>query len=141
MIGANRLIVGTPGFDQPNIVDKGQVFFLSPGCFAQNKPGGEAEARASVAGEPFNLSGLVLNCHPVPFNDVLDIDLMVEQATEGKVEIRDVLNRLVETVYEGKLEGMNALSWSPTALSPGLYYVLVQTKNGKAVKPVVYLRQ
>lgn len=141
-IGAQSLIVGAPGFDVGNTFNLGQTYFFKPVCFGQS-PTDERDSPAPTTaneGQSDLSTGIALQCRPIPFGDELTIEVSTDVPAQARIEIRDVLDRVVGTVHEGRIEGKQTFTWNAPQMPPGVYYIRVKTERGQVVQPVVHLR-
>jgi len=135
-VSAQSLIVGAPSTS----TSKGKTYFYRPACAGQSQTDERDSGAEPTVATSAPDAGLSLQCRPIPFGDELTIEVTAEQAAQGRVEIRDVLDRLIGTVHEGRIEGSQTFTWPAPQMPPGVYYVRVKTERGQVVQPVVHLR-
>ena len=68
--------------------------------------------------------------YPNPFNPTTEIPLTVQKETNLTVKIYDVLGRLVETLYDGRIyAGEYSIRWVADHQSGGVYFCVARTTN------------
>lgn|GEM_PF-1795209 len=141
-ISAQNLLVGAAFYDTTIInvssTNRGRGYFFRLACLTGAPPGESALETVAVEGVP--LSGLSLNCSPIPFRDELTITVTATAPLEALVQICDVAGRTIETLHEGYLQEENTFHWAAESVQAGMYYVVVRSADGKMMKPVVLMR-
>jgi hypothetical protein len=91
-------------------------------------PAGLAESVSPVSREPG------LRAFPVPFSDLLTIDLMLTEEGEAELILFDQTGRLVDALYPGLMQaGSHTLVWSPGSgnqLPAGIYMLVLRSGEG-----------
>ena len=84
----------------------------------------------AVGSEEMLSSRREVSVYPNPLSERLSIDFTLEQREEIRIEIRDIQNKLVKLLYRDVPRSLeNRMSFSPDALPPGHYFVVISTNN------------
>ncbi len=88
-------------------------------------------------------SASVLNLvnHPNPFNSATTISYSLPSSQEVKVQISDILGRLVtQLVNESQSAGSHEITWSTDHLASGLYFCRIETSYSTVTRKMLLLR-
>ena len=98
--------------------------------------------RFAATTEQFFITEISVNAaYPNPFNPSTKIDYSINQSTNIKISIFDVMGRLVDVVDDSyKLQGDYSLLWDASNKSSGIYYISVQSDNELKTQKVVLLK-
>lgn len=78
---------------------------------------------------------------PYPAQDQVHVQLQLTQASALKVEVFDVLGRLVKNLADGMgSSGVQRLSWLPEDEPAGLYFVRLTVDGAVETKPIVLIK-
>tara|TARA_B100000686_G_scaffold344238_1_gene426488 strand:- start:519 stop:1961 length:1443 start_codon:yes stop_codon:yes gene_type:complete len=79
--------------------------------------------------------------YPNPFNPITKIDYSINQPTNIKISIFDIMGRLVDIIDDSyKFEGNYSLLWDASNKSSGIYYISIQSDNELKTQKVVLLK-
>jgi len=68
-----------------------------------------------------------VRCFPVPFSDVLNIELKGIQSADAQLTIVNAMGQIVADLYKGSIEGDMLFQWQPTQSADGLYFLRMIT--------------
>jgi len=97
-------------------------------------------------GEILPLKTELLQNYPNPFNPETKIQFALASGSDVKLEIFDVLGRLVNTLYDGRLEsGSYSITWNgrdknEAQVSSGVYFYRLITEHGIRQEKMTLLR-
>jgi hypothetical protein len=84
--------------------------------------------------------GYMSDLQPNPASEVVRFELEIPQTQDVQVNLLNNLGQQVQVVFNGKVQGQQS-QWIEfelmNGLTPGLYYVQVQSADGVAVKRLV----
>ncbi len=84
---------------------------------------------------------LDFQCFPNPTKDLANILLVLEHATELKVEILDLAGRKVAGLFDGKAQGGKLeLSFQTSNISAGIYVINVKTQQGNLTQKLTVIQ-
>ncbi len=87
------------------------------------------------------LSAKSLDCHPNPFNAILQIDLTLPNESEYEISVYDLNGRFVRRLQSGKYMGFKKrIIWRPENLSCGSYIIYARNNNSVYYKSVLHLK-
>ncbi len=82
-----------------------------------------------------------LHAYPNPFNPALTVEVALPEAGDLRVEVFDVLGRLVTSWAPGRVNaGTHAYHWKASGVASGVYFVVLEHPKGRAVQRVMLLR-
>ena len=92
--------------------------------------------------EQFLITEISVNAaYPNPFNPSTKIDYSINQSTNIKISIFDIMGRLVDVIDDSyKLQGDYSLLWDASNKSSGIYYISIQSDNELKTQKVVLLK-
>lgn len=125
----------TNGFSISSGTNKRFYGYIGPCDLNQLKVGDNPGNTASqIIGEP-----LEVKVAPNPFNDAIAISVTLYDDAQVSMLLFDNTGRLITTVLNGKqlLSGTQTVDVNTSKLTPGVYYLKVQTGDKLAVKKVV----
>ncbi|MDZ7374367.1 MAG: DUF5060 domain-containing protein [candidate division KSB1 bacterium] len=83
----------------------------------------------------------ILGNYPNPFNSRTSIAFELPRSARVRVEILDLAGRVVDVVWDGRLElGRHSLSWEPKAAPSGLYLISLDADGIRTVRKCLYLK-
>jgi hypothetical protein len=125
-IGGRNIILGAP-FDNNGLSDdQGSVSIYGGLCNENLNPG--SDDRDNLNG---NFSKTSVRCYPVPFSDVLNIEINGMEANNLSVTIYNSMGQMVTELYHGAIQSDLMLQWQPGQATNGLYYL--RLINGEKV--------
>ena len=68
---------------------------------------------------------LISNPYPNPFNKTLNISINSSENQHITIQLYDLQGRLVESIFNGKIEGKNVISYSNDKLETGVFFIKV----------------
>ncbi|MBT8379850.1 MAG: T9SS type A sorting domain-containing protein [Ignavibacteria bacterium] len=91
--------------------------------------------------DPSNLSFQLYQNYPNPFNPVTKIKFEVQNTTEAKLVLYDILGRKLKTLFEGEAEaGITEITLSADDLNSGVYFYSLITANQISSKKLIVLK-
>ena len=98
--------------------------------------------RFTATTEQFFITEISVNAaYPNPFNPTTKIYYSINQPTNIKISIFDVMGRLVSVVDDSyKLQGDYSLLWDASTKSSGIYYISIQSNNELKTQKVMLLK-
>ena len=79
--------------------------------------------------------------YPNPFNTAVSFDVYLPQSADIKIAIYDLIGCLVDTIIEGyHPAGYHEMSWKPSDLASGLYFIRLENNWINLSKKIVYLK-
>ncbi|MBK6765548.1 MAG: T9SS type A sorting domain-containing protein [bacterium] len=79
--------------------------------------------------------------YPNPFNNTANITFDLPREVTGRLVVYDVLGRMTNTLYDGKLAaGSHQMQFDGNRLSSGAYFVRLETPNHSATQKAVLLK-
>ena len=79
--------------------------------------------------------------YPNPFNPVTTIRYSIEKTSHVKLQIYNILGKLVETlVDEERLAGPYSLSWDGARFASGVYFYRLDVGNRAVVKKMLLMK-
>lgn len=129
------IIAGASKADIANKTDQGVAAVFTSAC--DNQFNGE-EVLDREQPQTSNYFGV--QAYPQPFSDLLNIEIMAEQAIDGQVTIWNSLGQQVAVVYNGLLDGPMKIQWNSAEFQPGAYYLRVETAERMEVKSLLLVR-
>lgn len=87
------------------------------------------------------LSFSIGQAYPNPFNPSVSVPVTLAKASEIRVQIYDILGRLVTELQSGaKSAGTHTLSWQADGQASGVYFMKIQAGPETAVRKVMLMR-
>jgi len=84
---------------------------------------------------------ILLNNYPNPFNSSTVIEFYLSNNQNISLSIHDIDGRIIsELVKENYNSGFHTISWNPTKLSSGLYFVSINTKSQSRTKKLLLIK-
>lgn len=128
-----NVIMGAPMDDQGANLNQGSVVIFAGNCSDDLKPSGSEEALGATADN--------MRCFPVPFSNVLHIQISEIESSNARLLAFNTLGQMVDVVFDGALQSNTQLDWHPNAkLQAGMYYLQL-TANGKTISKTVVLEK
>jgi len=79
--------------------------------------------------------------YPNPFNPSTTIQYQIEKAGEVKLQVYNILGKLVETlVDERRAAGSHTISWDASRYASGVYFYRLNVGNKATVKKMMFLK-
>jgi len=95
------------------------------------------EEHSNVIVENFSLHPI----YPNPFNNTANISFDLPREVTGRLVVYDVLGRMTNTLYDGKLAaGTHSMQFNGNGLSSGTYFVRLETPDFSATQKAVLLK-
>lgn len=129
-INGRNIILGAPFDNNGANADEGSVTVYGGLCDHANRPG----LREAEKLEP---STSVL-CYPVPFSDVLNVQIKGYKASDLQVSILNLMGQEVSNLYHAAVDSDLNLQWRPAENADGLY--LLRIVSGDKVVTQTLLR-
>ena len=90
--------------------------------------------------EPRIATGVSLRVGPNPFRPSTQVSFSVPARQHGRVAVYDVRGRQVDVLFDGIGTGAErALSWAPTNVASGIYFVRLETDSRVVTEKVTLL--
>ncbi len=70
---------------------------------------------------------------PNPFTKTTQVQFSADSSSKTTVDVYDIQGRLVETIFDGRVEGNQTIEWSPERVISGIYFVSISNGNREAV--------
>ncbi len=103
---------------------------------------GPASYIAQIRGETIPERFALLPAYPNPFSESTTIEYTMPEAGHVRVEVFDVLGRLVTTLVDTPMPaGLHHLDWPASGAAPGLYLVLLHAETGERDSKTVLITQ
>ncbi len=130
-LSGRTAILGAPLDDAPGN-NQGSALVFGGLCQTEGRPDSrDNPSAASVAS---------LQCFPVPFSSVLNIEVKGIMATDAQVVVLNTLGQTVATLYNGAMEGDMTFHWRPSQAAAGVYFLRV-TAAGKILTQTIVLER
>ena len=140
-VSESHFLVGAAQYDtafaNTQIPNRGRAYFFHAACVSGIPP--EMNTVRVAIQEEF-VPTLQLECRPIPFSDQLTVSVEATEVAQAHLVVFDIAGSVVETLYQGDLDGFYTFAWNAASALPGVYYVMVQTPTGKTIKPVVKIK-
>ncbi|MBC7776878.1 MAG: HYR domain-containing protein [Phycisphaerae bacterium] len=132
-ISGRNIILGEPLDNNGANSNQGAVIVYGGLCnnFA---PGNED--RNDIA----SISETSVHCFPVPFSDVLNIEVKGMKAADANLTIVNAMGQVVTELYKGTIEGDMLFQWQPTQAADGLYFLRMNTGEKVVTQTIVRTR-
>ncbi|MBL7827005.1 MAG: HYR domain-containing protein, partial [Saprospiraceae bacterium] len=133
-ISGTIVILGAPLDDIGADVNEGSVVIFEGLCVENNERPTERNADEILADAS-------LRCFPVPFQDVLHVEINDIVAANVQVTVINALGQEVANLFQGAIDGQMRFQWRPSANMAQGYYFLRLRADGKIItKPLVLTR-
>lgn len=131
-IHGRSAILGAPLDNDGAAADEGSVVIFEGLC----ADGGQ---RPALRDEKQADNTMALQCYPVPFSDVLNVEISHLQAKDIQVSVYNTLGQEIANLYRGAAEGTLTFQWRPAAqIGQGLYFLRVNA-DGKILTKTLTL--
>ena len=77
-----------------------------------------------------------LNIYPVPSENFVNLELLVEEKTYVIIDIIDVYGNKIDEIFKGDHQGKQTYQWSSDRPN-GIYYCRILTKKNIFIKPII----
>jgi hypothetical protein len=134
-ISGRTVILGAPLYNNGQNSDQGAVVIFGGLCNDAFSP--EIESRDNLKS---NAVDATVNCFPVPFSDVLNIEVKGMRASDAQLTIVNTMGQIVTELYKGAIEGDLRLQWRPTTSTEGLYFLRMTSGSKVVTKAIVQTR-
>jgi hypothetical protein len=80
--------------------------------------------------------------YPNPFNGTLRITFNIFEPGDATVSVFNVMGQESASLFRGRIEnlGVHGLSWNPSGLPSGTYYVRLMHNRHEQVRRVLYVK-
>jgi hypothetical protein len=143
--GANNLlhmtsdinVIHAPDFSYWRWIELGNPYYESKEPVTSVEEGSVNEDFAAI-NRGFNLH----EPYPNPFNGTLQITFNIFEPGEVSVSVFDVVGKEVARLFCGRIGnlGVDRLSWNPSGLASGTYYLRLRHNRHEQVRRVLYLK-
>ncbi|MBC7776877.1 MAG: HYR domain-containing protein [Phycisphaerae bacterium] len=134
-ISGRNIILGAQ-FDNNGLNDdQGSVTVYGGLCNANLDAGGDN--RNDLGTNAFETS---VHCYPVPFSDVLNIDVKGIRSAVAQLTIVNAMGQIVSELYKGSIESDMLFQWQPTQAADGLYFLRMNTGEKVLTQAIVRTR-
>lgn len=133
-ISGRTAILGAPLDNDGGAMDEGSVVIFEGLCSDDGQ-------RPSLRDEVDPAGALALHCYPVPFSDVLNVEVRNLRAADVQVTVYNTLGQEVASLYRGSAEGDLTFQWRPAAqIGQGLYFLRVNADGKISTKTLTLSR-
>ncbi|MBK6996630.1 MAG: HYR domain-containing protein [Lewinellaceae bacterium] len=129
-ISGRNIILGAPFDNSGANTDQGSVTIYGGLCDTENRPGNSRDEFVT------NTLESSVHCYPVPFSEVLNIEVKDVPSTDVQLTILNSIGQVVTELYKGAIEGDMRFQWQPRQSADGLYFVRMVT-GGKVVTQAI----
>ena len=129
-ISGRTVILGSPFAGNGD--DQGAALIYGGLCNAEQRP-----TDRNAPG--LTSSGTVL-CYPVPFSDVLNIELDGFAKGNTQVSVLNTVGQTVAHVYNGLIDGAMSVQWRPAQVADGIYFLRVIADGNVMTQTIVLER-
>jgi hypothetical protein len=130
-IDGRTVIMGAPLDDAPGN-DSGSALLYGGLCNDAQRPAYRnatlSESEASV------------RTFPVPFSDLLNVEVKGMQTADAQVIVINTLGQSVATLYHGAIEGDMAFQWKSPQIAAGVYFLQVISEGKTLTQTIVLTR-
>ncbi len=134
-ISGRNIILGAPFDDKGSKLDQGSVTIYGGLCNGNLNPGGEDRNDVNA-----NLSATSVQCFPVPFSDVLNIEIKGIRSADAHLTILNAMGQVVSELHQGAINSDITLQWLPAQISEGLYFLRLTTGEKVITQTIVRAR-
>ncbi|MCC6410260.1 MAG: HYR domain-containing protein [Saprospiraceae bacterium] len=132
-ISGRSIVAGMPLDDNGTSLDQGAVTFFEGIC--------ADELRQQAYDRNENLASGVRS-YPVPFSDVLNIELEGIVANDVQIQVINALGQSVADIHRGAVQSDMTLQWRPESnIADGIYFLRLRTENKTTTQTIVLSRQ
>lgn len=130
-ISGTTVILGAPYAD---IIDDnaGTAIIFGGLCNAEQRPTDRDDSNLQAAAS--------VHCYPVPFSDVLNIELAGLASGDAQVVVLNTIGQTVAKLYDGFVDGDMTIQWRPYQAATGIYFLRVITE-GKIITQTIMLER
>lgn len=133
-ISGRNIILGAPLDNNGANADQGAVMVYGGLCNTDARPQGNRDQPTELA-----LEGEV-RCFPVPFSDVLNIELKGVQAQDAQLSILNAMGQEVANLHKGAIEGDMLFQWQAGQMADGLYFLRMVTGDKVVTQTIIRTR-
>ena len=134
-ISGRNIILGAALDNGGSNSDQGSVTIYGGLCNDNLNPNNEDRNELTA-----NMAGTSVHCFPVPFSDVLNIEVKGIKAAEAQLTIVNAMGQVVSDLYKGAIEGDMLFQWQPTQAADGLYFLRMTTGEKVVTQAIVRTR-
>jgi len=132
-ISGRTIVAGMPSDDNGSSANQGSVLFFEGIC-ANQRP--QATYRQESAGKE------TLRAYPVPFSDVLNIDVEGFVSDDLQITVINALGQTVADIHRGAVASDMTLQWRPEGnISEGIYFLRLRNEEKTMTQTIVLSRQ
>jgi agmatine deiminase len=84
-----------------------------------------------------NVTIAMAKAFPNPATDKVIVPIIIEKPIVATIQLFDITGRIVQTIFEGKINGSYNESIDVSELSKGIYFLSLQTKEGIQTQKIV----
>ncbi|MFN0035849.1 MAG: HYR domain-containing protein [Saprospiraceae bacterium] len=132
-ISGRNIILGAP-LDNTALSDQGSVVLYGGLCDTQLRPGGDGQQRDDLSP---NASEASVHCFPVPFSDVLNIEVKGIKSADAQLTILNAMGQVVTNLYKGAIETDMIFQWQAMQAADGLYFLRMTTGEKVVTQTIV----
>ncbi|NQU84235.1 MAG: lamin tail domain-containing protein, partial [Mariniphaga sp.] len=104
-------------------------------------PGRENTGTTPVIESQEKISSKLLDCYPNPFNNLLNIPVVLAESQDISIDIYNVNGQKIANVYKGVLsEGFHNLQWFEQTGQTGIFIVKLQIQDGIQIKKILRVK-
>jgi len=133
-ISGRNIILGVPQDNSGSNNNQGAVLIYGGLCDDELQPGSD-----NRDDYPVN-SASSIRCFPVPFSDVLNIEMRGVKSADASVTIINSMGQVVTELYKGAIEDDMLFQWHPTQSADGLYFLRMVTGTKVITQTIVRTR-
>ncbi|MEO6759809.1 MAG: T9SS type A sorting domain-containing protein, partial [Saprospiraceae bacterium] len=132
-ISGQNIILGEPLDNNYQKIDQGAVLVFGGLCGGQNlQP--EVADRTDFEGTGDQAE---LRSFPIPFSDVLNIQIREVTTENARLTILNAMGQLVATIHDGPLSGETDFQWNARDITPGLYFLRLTTGEKVITRSII----
>lgn len=132
-ISGRTIIAGMPQDDNGTFANQGSVLFFEGIC--------ADEFRQQTFDRTEDLTSKVRS-YPVPFSDVLNIELEGIVANDVQIQVINALGQSVADIHNGAVQSDMILQWRPESnIADGIYFLRLRTEDKTTTQTIVLSRQ
>nr|MBP6812842.1 T9SS type A sorting domain-containing protein [Saprospiraceae bacterium] len=133
-ISGRNIILGAPLDNNGLNADQGAVLVYGGLCNDQIIPGGDSRDDMAM------ISETLVRCFPVPFSDVLNIELKGMKSSDAHLTIINAMGQVISDLHKGAIEGDMLFQWQPTQAADGLYFLRLVTGSKVVTQTIIRTR-
>ncbi|MBK6996631.1 MAG: HYR domain-containing protein [Lewinellaceae bacterium] len=130
-ISGRNIILGAPLDNNGLNADQGAVLVYGGLCNDQIIPGGDSRDDMAM------ISETLVRCFPVPFSDVLNIELKGMKSSDAHLTIINAMGQVISDLHKGAIEGDMLFQWQPTQAADGLYFLRMVTGSKVVTQTII----